>query len=141
MNINLDLVDDFQHQYGEQKTFESALDFMFEYACQIRIALPPIAARTFEISKRSRQGTATPEERNKIVADTWKFISEQKAWGDSSPEYCIMRGMAFLMQDEPGPGEERISELISWFLFYVNKFEDHSDNSAALIQRYFGHST
>jgi hypothetical protein len=142
MNINLDPIDDFQRRYGQQKTFERAIDFMHEYACQIRTALPPLAARTFETAKRNRQGTATPEECKRVWYDTGKYISEHKAWGDhATPEYCIMRGMAFLVQDRPGPAEERISELVSWFLAYVNEFEDHSENAAALIQQHFPHST
>jgi hypothetical protein len=112
---------------------------MFEYVSQVQAPFPPIAARTFEIAKKVRQGTASFEERKGILADMWKHISEHKAWGDdTTPEYCVMRALGWLVRDRLGPGEnEHISEVIDWFLFYVNKFEDHSESAAGLIQQHF----
>jgi len=141
MKINLDPVNHFQQEFGALETFERARDFMLEYACQIRMPLPDLAAKTFEIAKRSRKGKASLEERNEVSRKTWQHISEHNAWGDySTPEYCIMRAMLFLIQDRLGPGEsERVSEVVNWFLFYVNKFEDLSKAAPVLIGQYFGH--
>lgn len=138
MNIDWALIDAFQQRFGEQPAFERSRDFMFAYVSQVQKPLPPIAAETMKTARAFRAGTATLKERKKVIADTWKYISDHSAWGDSTtPEYCIMRALTGLLHDRLGENE-RLSEEIGWFVFYVNRFEDHSYTAKALIERFFG---
>lgn len=138
MEISWELVDHFQRSFGEQAAFDRAREFMFAYVSQLQTPLPTIAARTMDIARKFREGSATLDERNQVQADTWRYVSEQKAWGDSTTgEYCIMRALTVLVRDRLGPGEEHISEVIDWFLFYVDKFENHSENAPVLIRQFF----
>jgi hypothetical protein len=133
-----DLVDRFQQHFGEQAAFERARDFVFAYISQVRATLPPLAAQGLEVGRRFREGTATAEERAKVISDMWNYVSERKGWRDTAPEFCIIRAITLLVRDQPGPGErENITELLREVLGMVNKFEDHSDIADGLLRKYF----
>lgn len=142
MEINWEIVDQFERERGHQIAIGRALEFYFAYFSLVRTALPKMACQTFEVAKKCRQGTATSEECKAVHADTWKYIREHKAWGDASPEYSVMRALLFLVPHPAGRGEnEPLTELINWFLYFVNKFEDHSDSAPPLIEQFFNPSS
>lgn len=142
MEINWDIVDQFEREHGDQIAIATAREFYFAYFSLVRAALPPMARQAFEIAQKCKQGTATSEECKAVHIDTWKYVSEHKAWGDTSPEYSLMRALLFLVPHPAGRGEnEPLTELIDWFLYYVNQFEDHSDSAAALIEQFFNASS
>jgi hypothetical protein len=112
MRIKLDLVDEFQQQFGQQFAFEKARDFMFEYISQIRSTLPPVAATAWEIVKKSRAGIVTPQERDQTIRHMWDYVNQCEAAGKrESPESGVTRALFFLLN---GPGEEYVSEDLHW---------------------------
>lgn len=138
MSINWDLIDQFQKRFGAQKAFERARDFMFTYVSQIQAPLPPLANRAMEVARKFQEGHASIEERNNVQKAVWDYISERKAWRDTSPEYCIIRLMTLLVRDTGGPGEsDSITEMLRVYLWMSDKFEDHSDSAASLLEQFF----
>ena len=135
MRIKLDLVDEFQQQFGQQFAFEKARDFMFEYISQIRSTLPPVAATAWEVVKKSRAGIVTPQERDQTIRHMWDYVNQCEAPGKrESPESGVTRALFFLLN---GPGEEYVSEDLHWFFYFANQFEDHSDVAEELLRKVF----
>jgi hypothetical protein len=133
-----DLIDRYQQHFGEQAAFERAQSFMFAYLSQIKTPLPPLAAMGLEVAREFRNGKATEEDRAKALADIWNHIREKKAVSDTSPKYLITRAVTWLLRERLAPGEsEHISEVVNWFLYFVNQFEDHSNSAPILAQRFF----
>jgi hypothetical protein len=138
MRIELDLVDEFQQHFGQQTAFEKARDFMFAYISHMRSVLPPAAAKGLEVAKRTLAGVTTPQERTQTLRDMWDYIVQCEASGKLPvPESSITRAITWLLQDELGPGEEYISEVLHWFLYLANEFEDRSDIAAQLLRKVF----
>ena len=112
---------------------------MFEYISCIRTKLPAAAAKGWEFAKKVRSGTANPDERAQVLAVMWDYIIRNEGPVTApAPQCCITRAMNWLVRDLSGPGEdEYVSEVVHWFLFFANKFEDHSADAAELVQRCF----
>jgi len=71
----------------------------------------------------------------------WDYINKHEgSIASPDPDCCIMRSTMWLLRDDnlgTGDKEPIISEEIAWFLFFAEKFEDHSDRVPALIEQYF----
>ena len=61
MEINWELVDQFERERGDQIAIARAGEFYFAYFSLVWTALPPMACQAFEIAKKCRQGTATSD--------------------------------------------------------------------------------
>jgi len=110
---------------------------MFAYISKVRAPLPSIAARNVFLGKKRLEGMATSDECAVAIKESWDYISEHKAMTDSkTPEFTMVRATMWLILDHWEP-RDHISEVLDWFLFMVNKFEDHSDVDEALIEKFF----
>ena len=137
MTPNLHDIDTFQLRFGRKAAYESAFEFMFEYISRIRTKLPALTAHAWEIVKRVRSGTASTEERDRIITEMWHYINRNESLvAPGPPDCCIMRPIMFLVKDTPRE-DEPVSEVVAWFLYFADKFEDHSADVAELVRRYF----
>ena len=111
---------------------------MFAYISQIRSALPLAAAKGLEIAKKTRTGIATAKERTQTLRDMWDYVNQCEDAGNLSvPQASITRALTWLLRDELGHGEEYISEVLNWFLYFANEFEDPSEIAEELVRKVF----
>ena len=137
MGMNLNLVDEFQQRFGQKVAYERAQQFMFAYISQIRRALPPAAARGLEVAKKIREGTVTSREREQAIKEIWNYVNAIDPHNRELPESSITRIITWLLRDDLGPGEEYVSEILNWVIYFANRFEDHSEIAEELLRKAF----
>jgi hypothetical protein len=135
--IDLELIDQFQQRFGLERTIERARHFMIAYVYQIRRPLPPLAAQGWELANQSRCDTTTRrQERIQTITALWEYIIRHEGSVSSpDPACCIMRALIWLLLDDNW--SPYISEEMHWFLYFAEKFEDHSDRVQSLIEEHF----
>jgi len=137
MRIELDLVDEFQQRFGQKVAYERAQQFMFAYISQMRRALPPAAARGLEVAKKIREGTVTSREREQAIKEIWNYVNAIDPHNHELPESSITRIITCLLRDDLGAGEEYVSEILHWVIYFANRFEDHSEIAEELLRKAF----
>ena len=114
---------------------------MVAYMSEIQKPLPPLAAHAWTVAKRFREDTTTREECAQTITAMWKYIDQYEgSVASPDPNCCIMRALIGLLRDDnlgTGEKEPSIGDEIHWFLFFANKFEDHSKCAPSLIEQHF----
>lgn len=137
MNLDLQIVDEFEQRFGESAAHSRAQHFMLAYLSLMSQPLPEVAARNLDIARQFLNGSLLRESLFEARVSCWKYLDLRKASTDiTKPEYCAIRAVICLLDDRPGDGGDAV-DLIDFFLDVANKFEDQSENADRLLRQSF----
>jgi hypothetical protein len=137
MNIDLNKVDEFEQQFGHVTAFGRARDFMIDYLGKLQTPLPAVAAEGLAIARKFQNAEVGPDQVEKARLSCWSYLNERSASTDfTTPEHCAIRAAISLLYVAPAPGDDAI-DLIDFFLNLADRFEPHSDDAVALLEKYF----
>jgi hypothetical protein len=136
---NLSIIDDFARQRGIGLAWERSMDFMIDYLSEMKTLLPIVASRCLEAAKEFRKGNVGADELENARVSSWQYLDKRGASTDTiTPEYCAIRAVICALYDRPQQGVD-CYDLIGFFLGLADRFEDHSEEVASLLQKHFRH--
>jgi hypothetical protein len=136
---DLNIIDDFEQQYGFEDTLIRARKFMIAYLDLMTKSLPEPTRHSLAVAKKYAEGVFTSDDLENERESIWQYLKERSALSDyKTPTNAIVHA-AFgpLTEYKDLKPAETISERVSDFLDCANSFEDHSDLVASLLRASF----